>query len=223
MPKVSVLLPVLIEHEWQRIMTQCAIDTMYATTDIPFDLVMVETLTRHFEDVPHRYLHVPEKRDQVTDMNAGVDLCTGEFICFTGNDIFMKPGWLEALFECFEIPDCGIGCIGMSELKHTPEAVIMEGYSGPLCMFKQGWRYDEAYKELFADTDLCMRVYKAGLRSYRNRRVVATHLLHQSTGGTPETEAKRKERFDMGRKMFIENHQGSPLLMYRILVEGQVI
>ena len=204
MPKVSVLLPVLIEHEWQRHMTDCAIATMRCTTEIPFELVIVETLTESFGADADRYLHVPEKRDQVTDMNAGVDLCTGDFICFTGNDIFMKPGWLEALFECFEVSDCGIACIGMSELKHTPKDLLTEGYSGPLCMFKKGWRYDEAYRELFADTDLCMRVYAAGLRSYRNHKVVATHLVHQSTGGTPEMEAKRKERFDMGKKMFID-------------------
>ena len=71
MPKVSVLLPVLIEHEWQRFMTECAVKTMYATTDVPFELVIVETLTQHFEGPADRYLHVPEKRLHGCQVGAG--------------------------------------------------------------------------------------------------------------------------------------------------------
>ena len=226
-PKISVLLPVIATELWQVHMTTCAINSMIDTTEVPFELAVVETLSDNFNLVGpsfprYKYLHRPERTAQVLDLNAGLDLCDGDFVVYTGNDIFMRPGWLEALLECFEIPDCGIACLGMSELGHQPERKITEGFSGPLMMFRQGWRFDESFREVFIDADLCMRVYKKGLRAYRNFNVVAVHLLQQ-TSATLDDQQKREQYFRDGKETFVRRHGDSPLLMYRVLSGGQVI
>lgn len=225
-PKISVLLPVIATEPWQVVMTKCAIYSMAATTNIVYELVIVETISKNIDWATSlgyvRYLHRPKRTAQVLDLNAGLDMCDGDFVVYTGNDVFMRPGWLEALLECFEIEDCGIACLGMSELGHQPERKITEGFSGPLMMFRQGWRFDESFREVFIDADLCMRVYKKGLRSYRNLRVVAAHLLQQ-TSATLDDQAKRDQWFREGKETFVRRHGGSPLLMYRVLEGGQVI
>ena len=248
-PKISVLMPVITTESWQVEMTKCAISTMRCTTKIDYRLIVVETLSRSFDtstdisnvdrrivketrgflewepiidDVFWDYLHRPERTAQVLDLNAGLDMCDGDYVVYTGNDVFMRPGWLEALLECFEIADCGIACLGMSELGHKPERRITEGFSGPLMMFKHGWRFDEAFREVFIDADLCMRVYKSGLRSYRNLRVVAVHLLQQTSAALDDQQT-REQWFREGKETFDRRHQDSPLLMYRVLSGGQVI
>ncbi len=234
-PKISVLLPVIATEPWQVHMTRCAINTMIDTTKVNFELNVVETVSQQIDfarmsdyangpdyPVKFNYLHRPQRTAQVLDLNAGLDMCDGDFVVYTGNDVFMRPGWLEALLECFEIPDCGIACLGMSELGHQPERKITEGFSGPLMMFRQGWRFDESFREVFIDADLCMRVYKKGLRSYRTLRVVAVHLLQQ-TSATLDDQAKRDQWFREGKETFVRRHGGSPLLMYRVLEGGQVI
>ena len=234
-PSISVLLPIIATEPWQVHMTRCAINTMIDTTKINFELNVVETVSQQIafhqmsdyyigRDYPVKfnYLHRPERTSQVLDLNAGLDMCNGDFIVYTGNDVFMRPDWLEALLECFEFPDCGIACLGMSELGHKPEERITEGFSGPLMMFKREWRFDEAFPEVFIDADLCMRVYKSGLRSYRNYRVVVQHLLSQTSAAIDDAPT-RKRRFDEGRAAFIARHRDSPLMMYRYLAEGHVI
>ena len=227
-PSISVLMPVIATEPWQVAMTDCASKTMRCTTDVEFELVIVETLSDRLEPPrigwprDYHYLHRPERTAQVLDLNAGLDMCGGEFIVYTGNDVWLRPGWLEALLECFDILGCGIACLGMSELGHKPQPLITEGFSGPLMMFKREWRFDEAFPEVFIDADLCMRVYKKGYRSYRNLRVVAVHLLQQ-TSATLDDEATRKRWFDEGKATFNAKHGGSPLMMYQILSGGRVV
>jgi len=163
-----------------------------------------------------------EKANVVKDTNQAIDAATGDYIVHTGNDIFMKPGWLEALLECFKIPDCGAATLASSDLKHKPTNSIMEGIYGPLFMFKKGWRFDEDYENIFGDTDMIMRIYASGKRSYRNWNVVVTHL-YQQTFQPMDGKQNLAERFDKFKKLFIQKHHQSNLLIFKILVDGVVI
>ena len=228
MSKISVLLPVLINEPWQIPMTECAIQTMRCTTDLPFEIVIVETVTQHFEKydrlADYVYIHIPVKSNIVEDLNRGLDACKGDFVVHTGNDIFMKSGWLEEMVACFEIPDCGAATLASSDLKGkiSPCKGISEGVYGPLFMFRNGWRFDTDYKDIFSDTDMIMRMYTKGFRSYRNWNVTVTHL-YQQTCGPMNGEKKLADAFEVTRKMFMEKHRNSPTLMFKILSEGHVV
>jgi len=260
-PKVSVLLPLLIKHDWQRHMTDCCIKTMLDTTDVPFELVIIESGTGHYDpqlECPHcddadmelttKYVHCDGHSNLVKDLNAGIEAATGDFLVHTGNDVFTRPGWLEALLEPFEkYPDCGVSCLAMSDLNQAPMQGISEGVYGPLMMFRnQGrllkqdilpaglpdlvqtvqqkgkayslGRFDESYENIFSDTDLIMRHYAAGFRSYRNWKVCCHHLLRQTLD-----DGDAKARFERYRTQFTERFKDSPHLMYRILAEGRVV
>ena len=221
-PSVSVMMPVLVNEPWQLAMTQCAIKTLRCTTDHQFELVIAHAPTEYTDLIAEIGDIVREKViPTVTgtpnaDCNKGLDACTGDIVVYTGNDVFVRPGWLEALLECFEIEDCGAATLGNAELKHVPMPRIMEGVYGPFMAFRQDWRFDaETFPCQFGDTDLIMRIYESGKRMYRNHKVVIHHLLRQTVGG----EANDKD-FLAARDRFIRKHGDSNLLMYRALSEG---
>ena len=219
-PSVSVMMPVLLEHPWQYEMTLCAIETLECTTEVPFELVVAQARRSH-EDLWLKMNEIAkcidvDESSPNADCNNGLDACTGDIVVYTGNDVFVRPGWLEALLECFEIEDCGAATLGNAELKHVAMPRIMEGVYGPFMAFRQDWRFDaETFPCQFGDTDLIMRIYESGKRMYRNHKVVIHHLLRQTVGG----EANDKD-FLAARDRFIRKHGESNLLMYRALSEG---
>lgn len=228
--KIAVIMPVKVDRAWQIPMTFCAAATMRVTTETPFDLV-----------VPYRagaipcdlaavigdgsFLPAREQDDSPTkEINAAIDYAVqaldATHIVYTGNDIFTRDGWLEALVEPWlHFPDTGCTTVWSSELnRNATPGVIIEGVYGPLMMFESSWRYDDAFPSQFGDTDLVMRLYAAGLRSYRNHGVVVHHLLRQ----TVQAEANEVD-FEESKARFIAKHQGSPLLMFQILAGGKVV
>ena len=229
MEKVSVFLPVFIKDAMQIEMTKFAIAAMRHSTKLPFELVIVETGThesRLFEDYCDVHISFPKPAGYVKELNAGLDACTGTKIAVTGNDVFMAYGWLEALLECFNISDCGIATLSSSDLKDKlsrPTPRILEGVWGPLMMFGSQWRFDPDYDRVFIDTDLIMRVYAAGLRSYRNWSVMVHHL-GQVTHQSLLDANKQNDAFQSGYALFKKKHaKNDHLLMHRCLTEGIVV
>lgn len=224
--KISVVMPVLINEPWQIPMTHCAIETLLCTTEIPFELVVVETgagrESRFTGDRAEwwpmvdgfQHIALPRGGGVNADTNIGFDAATGDKIVYTGNDIFTRPGWLEAMLKCFEIKDCGIATLASGDLRHSPQDVISEGVYGPFMMFNKGWRFDAAeFPMSFGDTDLIMRQYNAGFRSYRNWSVVIQHFTHSTVGEGDFKDAEPR---------FRARHQASPLWIYRAFVQGLV-
>jgi len=101
--KISVMMPVLIRHPWQIPMSVCALQTLRCTTSTPFELVVVETesKTKEIEKLCDKYIHIPVRENPNRDCNEGLNACTGNILIYTGNDIFVRPNWLEAISFCF--------------------------------------------------------------------------------------------------------------------------
>ncbi len=219
--KVSVVLPILINHKWQRHLTECCIKTMRDTTEVPFELVIVESKTIYFKEHEDIFITSDDNSNVVKDTNMGFDAATGEIVVHTGNDILTRPGWLEKLLECFNISDCGVATLAASDLNQKPVDIIMEGIYCPLMAFRKGWRFDEEYENTFVDSDLIMRIYKAGFRSYRNWGCRITHLLQQTDEGK-FSKKTREENFNKGKNLFLKKHLGSKLMVFRALTEGHI-
>lgn len=224
-PKISVVLPIMINEPWQKEMTDCCIKTMLCTTTIPFELVIIETLSKYYDNgTGYIYQHVDEKLGYNFDFNKGIDISTGDYIVHMGNDIFVRPGWLEAMLKCFEIPDCGAATLASSDLKHQQQNLILEGLYFCIMMLKrEDFKFcPEEFPAVFGDSDMIMRLYQKGKRMYRNWNVLIHHLVSQTW--KPLTSNQEHEvEFNLRKQMFIEKHKGSPLLIYRAMVEGWIL
>lgn len=231
-PLVSVILPIMIMNNEQKLMTDHCISIMRSTTNIPFELIIVEAKSHLFSEYNtfsndnllrcEKYLHFPEPIGCSREFNQGIKISEGKFIIHTGNDVFVKQGWLEALLECFKIEDCGAATLASNELSHTPMDKIMEGVWCPLMMWRKGWEFDETFPNVFCDSDLVMRLYEAGFRMYRNYKVVVEHIgeVTSKSRWTPEEDLAR---FNKWKDVFVEKHGRSHLLMSKILIEGWII
>ena len=96
---------------------------------------------------------------------------------------------------------------------------IVEGWYLPLCLFRKGWRLDEAYESLASDNDLVMRLYHAGLRAYRNHKVVCLHLNGQTWDRT-STAYKQMEQ--NAHNLFIQKWGKSPLWPAQMILAGGI-
>lgn len=242
MPKISIVLPVLISQTWQLIMTEMCIRLMRECTDVDHELIIVETKSEYLEKFADKYIYVPERANPTADINLGIDAAEGEYVIYIGNDIMVKPNWIEALLACFEIKDCGIATLAAHEPGSTvgsryPIDKIVEGMYGPLMMFpanldnqpvsnkmliKDGWRFDEAYESQCADNDLVMRAYTAGMRAYRNNAAVVHHLDGQ-TWDHAYTDEDRARITQEGRALFEKRWKDSPLWMAKMIRTGHVL
>ena len=229
---ISVVMPVLITHEWQRYMTELCIKMMRENTKLGFELIIVESFREQqrvnkFPSMCDKYIPLKYSANPTEDINKGIDSANGDFIVYTGNDIMMMPSWLEAMLECFDISDCGAATVSMAERgafvgNKTPIPVICESHYGPLTMFKKGWRYDPAFKTQRADDDLIMRLYLAGFRSYRNNRVVCHHL-GQMTWDSIYSDEERERLTKESRALFTQRYKDCPLAIYRMIKRGHIV
>lgn len=221
--RTTIILPVWHVEPWQKYLTAAVVNILRATTRIPFELVIAETQHHDAEELADRYLHFPDPISLVKKLNETLQTVTTEWVVGIGNDVFVRPGWLEALHACFTTyPDCGYACLGGSELKHAVEAKIVEGFYHAVTMMRRGWFYDEDFESWFGDADLLLRVYQHGQRAYRNHAVVVDHL-GSATYRTLYSNDKKEEIYNRGLELLKKKHGNSPLLVYRALVNGMIL
>ena len=240
---IDVFMPVLIREPWQYHLTNAAIQIMRSTTDVPFRMVVGEAADadgKHWCDPfeilgVNEHVAMPAGRGPLVDWNQGIGRCTAEFVVATGNDLIMRDGWLEAMVEPFEqIEDCGISCLASSEIgiPSVGGKILkrpVEGVHCPHMMFRRLWPdgtsklLDEDYTEvdgLWADTDLVLRHYELGMRSYRNPAVMIDHIGHV----TLNKDDAREEATARGRDLFIRKRHPSSgaLKVFQYFVAGNV-
>lgn len=200
-PKISVVLPLLVPTPFLRAMTEFAIKALRAHADGPFELIVVEAAENHF-DHPllgiDKYLNFTPPIGMIREFNAGADAATGDFVVSTGNDVIVPPHWDTELLRVFENnPDCGVSSLSAFEpgavigpssqqecVSQQPEVGTVEWVEGmysPFMMWRRGERLDEAYRKIYSDSDLIMRVYKKGQRAYRSCRAHVHHLLRMTS------------------------------------------
>lgn len=133
--------------------------------------------------------------------NAGLLLSRGTYKVIIGDDIEVSKGWLEAMRECFENNDCGVA---NPYVEHLPVGFgIKEDYkwfSGACFMLTQntidkvGYFAEHDYFPTDSeDHDYWVRVYKSGLRCYKNFSVKIKHL-EGATSSAPHLGGKSRSK-----------------------------
>ncbi len=225
---LSIVLYVRHPEPWMREITKMWINVVRQTARVPIELIITEcNAPSELAGMCDSYVNFAPPAGLAAELNAGLDLATQEFTVLVGNDVIMPPGWDTALLEPHKrFADCGISTLACRDLNHEPIDKIGEGFWGPLMCWRtdRNWRLDgETYDKLFFDTDLCMRIYEQGFRSYRNYAVVASHI-NQFTQQKLFTKAELEAQVCADKQRFIQKHTGpgGHLWVFGAFVNGWV-
>lgn len=225
--KIAVILPVYCPESWQVDMTLHAVELLFRCTGVPFDLVVADADDgRICERICERIRYVfgsydaehhvhaieyPAPTGNISrEVNAGIELAEKKLgathVVHTGNDVFVRPGWLEALLAPWnQLNDVGASTLLSYELARCfpqgPGRRIEEGVYGPFMMFEARERFDdEVFPRVFNDTDLVCRLYERGKKSYRAFEPMIYHLNRQTNSANTADEQRyfweAKARFD---------------------------
>lgn len=146
--------------------------------------------------------------------NAILKLARGKYINILGDDTKVRQGWLEAMKEAMDQPDCGIANI---HVEHLPVGIgIVENYkwfSHACFMLTQNtinkvgyYREDLYFPCNWEDTDYIIRTYKAGLKTYVNYGKSIQHL----EGQTVHAKDLSSE-FMRLKEVFVKEHGFDPV------------
>jgi len=101
-------------------------------TTIPYELILIDNGSSVGKDVLAKWADTLIVNDKnlgfAKACNQGFNAAKGEWILCSNNDIFVWPGWLEALIKTFEDnPDCGVAMPAlMKQTKRGEEALEFE-------------------------------------------------------------------------------------------------
>ena len=212
------MFPVYITKPEQFDMTLKAISLARECTKLEYELIIVETVSQYFSSgLADIYIHEKDRHESrgVRSMNRAFRLASGENLTMFTTDVFVRPGWLEAIEECLELKDCGAATLATSQFRHTPQDKIEEGNwwsiaTIPTKVWAEVGEFDERYKGVWSDTDYLMRLYESGRKMYRNFKVVVDHLI----GATEYEEKGHKEAYSFGQELFRNKFEGSKLPIY---------
>lgn len=218
---VSVVVPILIRSESQHRTTIACLEAARTKTNLPYELVIVETESNFFRAYADVYIWEKKRSFSTRSINRGFYAATDEFVVLLTNDVIVSDGWLEHLLDCFKISDCGLSTLATTQFHHTRQNMIAEGiwFSVAAMRKKDAW-FDESYEGAWDDSDLLMRVYLSGRRMYRNYNCVVDHKV----GMTLYSDAKHDDRSEKAKARFLEKWKDhKDAWIYNVLVTGYII
>jgi GT2 family glycosyltransferase len=130
-----------------------------------------------------KYIDLKENKGISAGWNAGIKASKGKYVVILGDDTIVHGDWLKELEKCFKEPRCGVANLHM---EHLPHGIgIKEDYkwySGACFMLsretikKVGLFDENIWPCNWEDADYWLRVYKAGLKLYKNFTISIQHL-----------------------------------------------
>lgn len=220
MPSISVVVPTLIKTDKHLALTIQCLEKARSCTNLPFELIIVETITNYLEDYADVYIHEKEKTTDVKSFNNGFRAASGNYTCLLTNDVVVDNEWLESLVECFTVPDCGIATLATDQFNHKKRKEISEGIWFSLAMWKnEGELFCEDYVNSWNDTDFIIKQYLKGKKSYRNYNCV----VHHEIGATQYADEKHYENYRKNMELFKSRYRDCEHPIYEILTNGRVV
>lgn len=200
---ISVMVPTLISDPKQLMMTLNCLKAAREMTKLPFELVIVETISQYLRDHADVYVWEKNKTTSSRSIGRGFKNCSGSKVVLLTNDVIVDEGWLEHLLECFVIPNCGLSTLASHQFNHKKKNEISEGIWFSVAMMEKedAW-FDENYLSgSWDDTDLIARVYLEKKKvMYRNYKSVVHHEIGMTFYEKPDHESN----FDKNEAYFFE-------------------
>lgn len=182
-------------------------------------IIIVDNGSTERSDMWEKHADVYVRHHENLGVSAGwnsiIKHAKGDFIAILGDDTEVQGDWLAKMAQCFfTYPDCGVS---NPYVENLPVGVgIQEDYkwfSGACFMLtartinKVGFFRDDLYFPTnYEDTDYWCRVFKAGLKLYKNFGAKVRHLEGQTT------KAKDLDSAKIGtRKAFLEEWGFDPI------------
>lgn len=154
------------------------------------------------------YIRFNENKGISRGWNAILRNARGKYIAILGDDTKVRPNWLPALQKAMDMPQCGVANI---HVEHLPPGIgVQETYkwfSGACFMLTQntidkvGYFDEGIFPCNTEDWDYWIRVYQAGLRTYRNFGCSIQHLEGQ-TLHAPDLSAEHTRLLENLRKKY---------------------
>ena len=126
---------------------QQSLESIYAHTDVPFDLVYVDggsppAIQRYLETASQAHGFTLVRTDYILTpneaRNVGATRVDSKYIVFIDNDVTVSPGWLEALVRCTE--ETGAWVVGPLYLIGPPGTDVVHMAGGDMWFKEEGDR-----------------------------------------------------------------------------------
>ena len=107
---VSIIIPVYNVAPYLR----CCLDSVIAQTFSEFEVIIIDdgstdessVICDEYADKDNRFIVVHQKNGGLSSArNAGLDICSGRFICFLDSDDYYEPDFLQMMYDCIKDSD----------------------------------------------------------------------------------------------------------------------
>lgn len=206
-PKYSVIM--LIYHrtpELVQMARDCAASVRNSSKDYEFIIVDNGSTERYdWEKECDVYIRLDRNWGISHGWNTGLRVSRGKYKAVIGDDVIVRPGWLEAMQEAMDMPEAGIANVHVEHL--PPGQGVVENYkwfSHACFMLTQktlnrvGYYDQDTYFPCnFEDHDYLTRLLKAGLKTYVNYGMTVRHKEGQTVHAKDLSEhfMEMKRRF----------------------------
>lgn len=191
LPKYSVI--ILIYHRTPELveMAKDCLSSVIASVDREnTEIILVDNgSTERWEWEKHvdTYVRLDKNMGISRGWNTGLKLARGKYKVILGDDTIVSKGFLEELEKCFNEPFCGVANVHMEHLPHGKGIVEdYKWYSGACFMLSQdtidkvGYFNENIFPCNTEDWEYWIRVYKAGLKLYKNHTFSVQHKEGQT-------------------------------------------
>ena len=178
---IKYTIGILIYHRTQEMVDMgmdCLRSAINSCNRDETEIILVDngsTVRHNWEEYVDTYIRFNENKGISRGWNAILKNARGKYINILGDDTKVLSGYLEALKDAMDQPDCGVANIHVQNL---PAGIgIIENYkwfSGACFMLTQntidnvGYFNETIFPANTEDWEYWIRVYKAGLKLYRN-------------------------------------------------------
>lgn len=218
---IDVVLPAYITNDKQLTMTMQCISKARKNTKLPFNLIIVETVSNYLNDYADIYIYEKNRTTADISINRGFYCCKNEHTVLLTNDVLVEENWLECLMDCFcKKNDCGASTLASNQFFHVKQDKIEEGIWGSVFMIPTRFaKFDENYINSWEDSDLWMNIYNYGKKMYRNFNCVVSH----DPGQTVYKDDLTQNNYERNRSYFINKWKDSNIPLFKVLTEGTIL